>query len=111
MTDENRIAVKPDIAGRARVNADTYGAMVAEAGSDPDKFWARECKRIAWMRAPTKIKNTSFDGDVSIRWFEDGTLNASVSCLDRHLAGRGDQTAILWEGDDPSKSEKVTYRQ
>ena len=70
-----------------------------------------EAKRIAWMKPPTKIKNTSFAGNVSIKWFEDGTLNASVSCLDRHLAARGEQTAIIWEGDDPSVSKHVTYRE
>ena len=62
------------------------------------------------MKPPTKIKNTSFTGDVSIKWFEDGTLNASASCLDRHLATRGDQTAIIWESDDPAVSRHVTYR-
>ena len=67
-----------------------------------------EARRIAWIKPPTKIKNTSFDGDVSTKWF-DGTLNASVSCLDQHLADRGDQVAIIWEGDDPQLSDTVTY--
>ena len=75
--------------------------MYERAARDPDGFWAEEAKRIAWIKPPTKIKNTSFTGDVSIKWFEDGMLNASASCLDRHLATRGDQTAIIWEGDDP----------
>ena len=107
---EERIEVKPAIARSAGVNAEKYRAMVEEAARDPDGFWKREANRIAWMRPPTRIKNTSFEGDVSIKWFEDGTLNASVSCLDRHLAERGDQVAILWEGDDPNSSEKITYR-
>jgi acetyl-CoA synthetase len=86
-------------------------ALRAGAAADPDAFWKREATdRIAWMRPPTRIKNTSFTGDVSIKWFEDGTLNASVSCLDRHLATRGDQVAIIWEGDEPGTSESVTYR-
>jgi acetyl-CoA synthetase len=84
--------------------------MTAAANSDPDGFWQREAGRIAWMTPPTRIKNTSFTGDVQIKWFEDGVLNASVSCLDRHLEARGDQVAIIWEGDDPASDAKVTYR-
>ena len=75
--------------------------MFERAARDPDGFWAEQSRRIAWMKAPTRIKNASFAGNVSIKWFEDGTLNASASCLDRHLATRGDQTAIIWESDDP----------
>jgi acetyl-CoA synthetase len=111
MAEDLMIAVKPEIAARARVTAEQREAMVAEATSDPNAFWAKEALRVAWMEAPTIIKNTSFTGDVSIKWFEDGVLNASVSCLDRHLATRGDQVAILWEGDDPNMDAKVTYRQ
>jgi len=85
--------------------------MTARAANEPDAFWAEESKRITWMKAPTKIKNTSFEGDVSIKWFEDGTLNVSANCLDRHLAERGDQVAIIWESDDPNVSKKVTYRE
>jgi acetyl-CoA synthetase len=103
--------VRADFASRAYVDQAGYRARYERAARDPDGYWAEEAKRIAWMKAPTKIKNTSFDGDVSIKWFEDGTLNASVSCLDRHLASRGDQTAIVWESDDPNVSEHVTYRQ
>jgi acetyl-CoA synthetase len=103
--------IKPDIAAKAHISAARYQDMFERAARDPDGFWAEECHRIAWMKAPTKIKNTSFSGNVSIKWFEDGTLNASVSCLDRHLATRGDQTAIIWESDDPSVSRHVTYRE
>ncbi|TCH96180.1 acetate--CoA ligase [Roseococcus sp. SYP-B2431] len=110
MTDDTLIAIKPEIAGTARITAEIRAAMVAEAASDPAGFWRKEMSRIAWMKAPTKIKNTDFTGDVSIKWFEDGELNASVSCLDRHIeAGRGDQVAILWEGDDPSADSRTTY--
>ena len=110
MTDDKLIAIKPDIAGTARVTAEVRAAMVEEAGRDPEGFWRKEMSRIAWMKAPTKIKNTDFTGNVSIRWFEDGELNASVSCLDRHIeAGRGDQVAIIWEGDDPSADSRITY--
>ena len=98
-------------AAAAHVNADQYRSLYEAADRDPDAFWRAEMKRVAWMKTPTKIKNTSFTGDVSIKWFEDGTLNASVSCLDRHLATRGDQTAIIWEGDNPNDSKHVTYRE
>src|ERR1700677_2571637 len=103
--------VRPEVAEKAHVTAAGYRTMYERASRDPDGYWAQEAKRIAWMKAPTKIKNTSFAGNVSIKWFEDGTLNASASCLDRHLATRGDQTAIIWEGDDPSVSKHITYRE
>jgi acetyl-CoA synthetase len=108
------IAVKPEIAATAHVDAAKYRAMYDAAANTPEPFWAAEAKRIAWMTPPTIIKNVDFggtSGQVSIKWFEDGVLNASVSCLDRHLATRGDQTAIIWEGDDPKADSKVTYRQ
>ncbi|WBV43185.1 acetate--CoA ligase [Pseudoroseomonas cervicalis] len=110
MPDDVLIAVKPELAQGAQVDAARHRSMTAEALRDPDAFWREEAKRIAWMTPPTRIKNTSFEGDVSIKWFEDGVLNASVSCLDRHLAERGEQTAIIWEGDDPNSDAKVTYR-
>ncbi|TPG38366.1 acetyl-coenzyme A synthetase, partial [Roseomonas nepalensis] len=111
MTDHTVIPVKPEIAAGSRVDEARRRAMVEEAGRDPEGFWRREMGRIAWMRAPRRIKNTSFEGDVSIRWFEDGVLNISESCLDRHVdGGRGDQVAILWEGDDPNADARVTYR-
>ena len=110
MTDDTLIAIKPEIARTARITAERRAAMVDEAARDPDGFWRKEMSRIAWMKAPTRIKNTDFTGDVSIKWFEDGELNASVSCLDRHIeAGRGDQVAIIWEGDDPSADSRTTY--
>jgi acetyl-CoA synthetase len=108
---EQLIPVRPEFASRAYVDQAGYRARYEQAARDPNGYWAHEAKRIAWMKPPTKIKNTSFNGDVSIKWFEDGTLNASVSCLDRHLETQGDQTAIIWESDDPNVSERVTYRQ
>jgi acetyl-CoA synthetase len=111
MPDDALIAIKPEIASASRVNEARYRTMYAEAARNPDGFWREEMKRIAWMREPTKIKNVDFNGDVTIKWFEDGELNASVSCLDRHLATRGDQVAIIWEGDDPNSDAKVTYRE
>jgi acetyl-CoA synthetase len=103
--------VRPEIAAKALVSEARYRDMFERAARDPDGFWAEQSRRIAWMKPPTKIKNASFSGNVSIKWFEDGTLNASVSCLDRHLATHGDRVAIIWEGDDPATSKHVTYRE
>jgi acetyl-CoA synthetase len=102
--------VKPAIAARAHVDAAKYRAMFDQAASDPDTFWAEQAGRVDWITPPTRIKHTSFTGDVAIKWFEDGVLNAAATCLDRHLATRGDQVAIIWEGDDPTASETITYR-
>ena len=109
--DHSFFPVKPEIAATTRVNAAQYDALYAEAKNSPETFWAREAQRIAWMTPPTKILSGDFTGDVQIKWFEDGVLNASVSCLDRHLATRGDQTAIIWEGDNPNSARHVTYRE
>ncbi len=111
MSDTDLIPVKPEIAARSFIDAARYEEMYKRAAEDPDGFWAEECKRITWMKPPTRMKNASFTGEVSIKWFEDGTLNAAANCLDRHLAERGDAVAIIWEGDDPGQSKKVTYRQ
>ncbi len=110
-TQDQVFPVPAEFAETAHLDAAGYKAAYQQAASDPDAYWAKEAKRLAWMTFPTKIKNTSFSGDVSIKWFEDGVLNASVSCLDRHLAERGDATAIIWEGDDPNSSRHVTYRE
>ena len=102
--------VPPSIAASAHVNGEKYRLMVNHAARDPNSFWAGQAKRIPWIKVPSVIKNTSFEGDVQIRWFEDGKLNASAACLDAHLATRGDQVAIIWEGDDPTQSRSITYR-
>jgi acetyl-CoA synthetase len=104
------IAVKPEIARTARVRPADYHAMMRHA-ADPAGFWAEQCRRITWMKPPTKMLSGDFWGEVRVKWFEDGTLNASANCLDRHLAERGDQVAIIWEGDDPSVSRHITYRE
>jgi acetyl-CoA synthetase len=111
MAEDALIAVKPEIAAKAHINEARYRAMYDEAARDPDGFWRKEMRRITWIREPTRIKDVDFRGDVHIRWFEDGVLNASVSCLDRHLKDRGEQVAIIWEGDDPKSDAKVTYRE
>lgn len=95
-----------------RTTAAQYEEMYARSLSDPDGFWKEQAQRIDWIKAPTKIKNTSYAyPDVSIKWFEDGVLNISANCVDRHLATRADETAIIWEGDIPGTDDKITYRQ
>jgi acetyl-CoA synthetase len=99
-------------AERAYVDASRYKDMYEFSASAPEKFWEYHGRRIDWIKPFTKVKNTSFDpGRVSIKWFEDGTTNVSMNCIDRHLAGRADQTAIIWEGDSPNDSKRITYRQ
>jgi acetyl-CoA synthetase len=99
----------PETVRHAHINADKYRIMYARSIEDPDGFWAEMAQRIDWIKQPTKIKNTSFDGDVSIKWYEDGVLNACYNCVDRHLPKRANQTALIWEGDDPADSRKITY--
>src|ERR1700689_373234 len=104
--------VPAEWAKRAFINDAKYKEMYRRSLADPDGFWAEQAKRLHWYRAPTKIKNTSFDRPhVSIKWFEDGTLNAAYNCIDRHLATRANQIAIIWEGDDPKDSKHITYKQ
>ena len=104
--------VPEEWAKRAWADETKYMKMYEASVSDPEGFWGEHGKRIDWIRPYTKVKSVSFQApDVSIKWYEDGTLNASANCLDRHLAKRGDQTAIIWEGDDPSESKSITYRE
>ena len=104
--------VPEEWARNAWINNQTYLKEYERSIKDPDGFWGDQAKRLEWFKAPTKIKDTSFGpGEVYIKWFEDGTLNAAHNCLDRHLEKRGDQTAIIWEGDDPKDSTKITYRE
>ena len=105
--------VKPEFAAHARIGKDEYQRLYRESVEDPEGFWARAAGRLDWFREPTVIKDVSFDlDDFRIRWFADGELNASVNCLDRQLATRGDKTALLFEPDSPdAPAQKVTYRQ
>ena len=97
---------------RAFLDDAAYKAKYEASIRDPEAFWGEEGKRIHWFQPYTRVKNTSFGpGNVSIRWFEDGTTNVAYNCIDRHLSTRGDQVAIIWEGDDPSESRKITYRE
>ena len=109
---ESLIPVPEEWKTRAFMTKAQYEAAYAESVRDPDSFWGREAKRLDWLTPFTKVKNVSWDPDnLSIKWFEDGALNVSANCIDRHLAMRGDQTAIIWEGDDPNDSKHITYRQ
>ena len=109
---EKIYAVTDEWARRAFVDDAKYQAMYAQSVDSPDAFWGEQGKRIDWFKPYTKVKNTSFDShNVSIKWFEDGLTNVAYNCVDRHLAMRGDQTAIIWEGDDPQESRHITYRE
>jgi acetyl-CoA synthetase len=104
--------VKPEFAAKARVSQEDYQRLYEESVRDPEGFWGRIGGRLEWSRQPGKIKNVSYDPkNLHIRWYEDGELNVSANCLDRHLATRGDKTAIIFEGDDPNESRHITYRE
>jgi acetyl-CoA synthetase len=105
--------VPEDFAAGARLRKDDYSRLYAESVADPSAYWGRIGQRLDWMRPYTQVKDVSFDAaDFRIRWYADGQLNASVNCLDRHLAERGDKTAILWESDDPGvAAQHISYRQ
>ncbi|EML1937229.1 MULTISPECIES: acetate--CoA ligase [Providencia] len=112
MTQITKHPVPAEIAENALINEQQYNNEYQLSIQDPEKFWGEKGKVVDWIKPYTRVKNTSFDpGHISIRWFEDGTLNLSANCLDRHLADKGDQTAIIWEGDDPSQSKNITYRE
>ncbi|CAI2527262.1 acetate--CoA ligase [Serratia ficaria] len=112
MSQLHKHAIPSAIAEHALINPEQYQQYYQQSVQDPEAFWGEHGKILNWIKPYSKVKNTSFDpGHVSIRWFEDGTLNLAANCLDRHLAERGDQTAIIWEGDDPAQSNKVTYKQ
>jgi acetyl-CoA synthetase len=112
MMSDALVPVPTDFAAHARVGADALAAMVAEARATPDAFWARELHRLNWMTVPTRLDDSSFAAaDFGISWFADGTLNLSVNCIDRHLGTRGDQVAIVFEGDEPGDGRTLTYRQ
>ncbi|TQI78378.1 acetyl-coenzyme A synthetase [Serratia fonticola] len=112
MSQLHKHTIPSAIADRALINPAQYQQYYQQSVQDPAAFWGEQGKILDWIKPYTVVKNTSFDpGHISIRWFEDGTLNLSANCLDRHLAERGEQTAIIWEGDDPTQSKKVTYKQ
>ena len=112
MSDDKVFEPSSTAKARTLTTAAQYDELYARSVNDPDGFWAEQAKRLDWIKPPTKIKNTTFEyPNVSIKWFEDGVLNLSANCIDRHLAERGDEVAIIWEGDSPDTDEKITYNQ
>jgi acetyl-CoA synthetase len=97
--------------GVGKISEADYYKLYQHSLDDPDGFWSEHGKRLDWIKPYRRVKDATFEGDVRIAWFEDGTLNACVNCVDRHLARRGDQVAILWEGDDPGQDQRITFRQ
>ena len=112
MTKNNIYIPSSDVVKNAHVNSEQYEKMYAESINDPDVFWDTHGKRIDWIKPYQKISNISYAKEnLQIKWYEDGTLNASANCLDRHLKTKGDSTAIIWEGDNPNESKHITYNQ
>ncbi len=113
MSEQKTYPVKPEFADSAWINNEQYLQMYQQSIVNPEGFWREQAvNRIDWIKPFTKVRDVSFDDhNVFIRWFEDGTLNASVNCLDRHLEKRGDQTAIIWEGDEPDQDRTITYKE
>lgn len=106
MSQIHKHSIPANIAERCLINPEQYEAQYQQSVTDPDAFWGEQGKILDWIKPYTRVKNTSFaPGNISIKWYEDGTLNLAANCLDRHLAERGDQTAIIWEGDDASQSK------
>ena len=110
--DDHIVPVPGDWKKRAHVGAAEYGARYAESVKDPDGFWGKEAGRLDWMKPFSRVSDVSWKpDDLHIKWFEDGALNVAANCIDRHLARRGSQAAIIWEGDDPKDSKRISYRQ
>ncbi|OCH15901.1 acetate--CoA ligase [Aliivibrio sp. 1S165] len=112
MSDIHVYPVNQDIANNAHADEDKYREMYQQSVINPEGFWREHGQIVDWMTPYTKVKNTSFDtGHVDIKWFEDGKLNVSANCIDRHLATRGDEVAIIWEGDDPQDDASITFNE
>jgi acetyl-CoA synthetase len=111
MSHAEVFSVPEAVARAAHCDEAKYREMYRRSLADPDGFWREQAQRIDWVKFPTRIKDVDFNDNARIRWYEDGVLNVSVNCIDRHLARRGDQTAILWEGDEPTQDKKITYRE
>ena len=108
---DNVYSVSNNIKKNALIDRETYLQWYDESIKDPDAFWSKHGRRIDWFKPFTKVKNTSFRGRVSIKWYEDGITNVTYNCIDRHLKSRGDQVAMIWEGDNPYIDKKVTYKE
>ena len=104
--------VPSDFAAKANISPEIYRETYARSIKDPTAFWKAQSGRLNWMKAPTQIKDVSWNKeDIHVRWYADGILNVTENCLDRHLKTRGDKAAIIWEGDDPSESLTLTYKE
>jgi acetyl-CoA synthetase len=111
MADERVVAVKPHIAATTHMDDETYRAMYAESINSPETFWAKQAEKyVTWFKGWERVSHADF-GSGDIRWFEGGKLNASYNCLDRHLESKGDDTAIIWEGDEPGDERLISYRE
>ncbi|MCP4326876.1 MAG: acetate--CoA ligase [Alphaproteobacteria bacterium] len=111
MSEDIVVPVPQEWAEKAWADNAKYLEMYERSVADPEGFWGEHGTRLDWIRPYSQVKDVSFEGDVHIKWYADGTLNAAANCLDRHLARRGDQTAIIWEGDDPGDDKHITYRE
>lgn len=112
MTSKTIYPIKHEIGLTALINNEQYEALYKRSIEDSEGFWAEQGRRIDWIQPFTQVRDVSFDEhNVDINWYQDGTLNASANCLDRHLVTRGDQTAIIWEGDEPTEDRHITYKE
>ncbi|RMF68717.1 MAG: acetyl-coenzyme A synthetase, partial [Alphaproteobacteria bacterium] len=108
LREEDRVfATGPEHGGK--LDAEAFAALYRRSITDPEAFWRDEAHRLEWSRFPTRIREVDFSGEVTIRWFADGRLNACHNCLDRHLPARAEQTAIIFEGDEPGEGRRITY--
>ena len=107
-----RVPVKAALKSHCWIDANDYQSLYQQSLKDSVGFWRRQAQRIDWMREPLQVRDTSFHpNDVHIRWFQDGELNASVNCIDRHLAGNGDGIALYWEADEPGQPSRAGFAQ
>jgi len=112
MSEEKIYPVPKEFAAKADINGKLYQQMYQQSVSDPEAFWGEQAEQfIDWYQSWDKVMDCDFTGEVSIKWFQGARLNVAYNCIDRHLDTRGDQTAIIWEGDDPSVDKKITYRE
>jgi len=112
MSEQHIYPVPEEWKSRTLCDAESYQRMYAQSIDDPETFWAEHGKRVDWIKPYTKVKDVSYAADdLHVKWFYDGTLNVSANCIDRHLATRGNQTAIIWEGDDPNNDKTITYQE
>ena len=102
--------IPENYSSEASIDKEKYMQMYSESINEPEAFWEKNAKRINWIKNFSKVKDVSFDKDkLYIKWFEDGTLNVTANCIDRHLKDKADKIALLWQGDDPDEVKKITY--